>query len=133
MSVFTHKIIYFTYKSLGLCIKIYICLSAAPLCYLCFEEVSPDVDFDLVFGLLRTCPLSFCSLRKSNKVFINQKPLSSNTNTGKANQNTSSPGALGGAGPPLGKTLFLHCQRRHPELSKLPTYLPPRVRIGQHT
>ena len=25
---------------------------------------------------------------------------------------------------PLGKTFFLHCQRRHPELPKIPTYLP---------
>ena len=27
-------------------------------------------------------------------------------------------------GRPLGKTFFLHCQRRHPELPKTPTYLP---------
>ena len=26
--------------------------------------------------------------------------------------------------PPLGKTFFLQCQRRHPELPKIPTYLP---------
>ena len=25
---------------------------------------------------------------------------------------------------PFGKTFFLHCQRRHPELPKIPTYLP---------
>ena len=25
---------------------------------------------------------------------------------------------------PLSKTFFLHCQRRHPELPKTPTYLP---------
>ena len=29
-----------------------------------------------------------------------------------------------GAGRPLGKTFFLHWQRRHPELPKIPTYLP---------
>ena len=31
--------------------------------------------------------------------------------------------AVGGTGRPLGKTFFLHCQRRHPELPKIPTYL----------
>ena len=31
---------------------------------------------------------------------------------------------MGGTGRPLGKTFFLHCQRRHPELPKIPTYLP---------
>ena len=52
----------------------YICLSAAPLCYLCFEVegLSPDFHFDAIFGLLSTCPLSFCILGKSNKVLINQ-------------------------------------------------------------
>ena len=38
---------------------------------------------------------------------------------------------MGGTGRPLGKTFFLHCQRRHPELPKIPTYLPtflPRSR-----
>ena len=30
---------------------------------------------------------------------------------------------MGGTGRPLGKTFFLHCQRRHPELPKIPTYL----------
>ena len=35
------------------------------------------------------------------------------------------PRAVGGTGCPLGKTFFLHCQRRHPELPKIPTYLPP--------
>ena len=25
---------------------------------------------------------------------------------------------------PFGKTFFLQCQRRHPELPKIPTYLP---------
>ena len=92
MSVFTHKIIYFVFKSLELCIYLYICLSAAPLCCLCFEVegLLPDFDFDPVFGLLCTRPLSFCSLGKSNKVFINQKPSSRNTNAGKANHNTFS-------------------------------------------
>ena len=33
--------------------------------------------------------------------------------------------AVGGRGRLLGKTIFLHCQRRHPELPKRPTYLPP--------
>ena len=28
---------------------------------------------------------------------------------------------MGGTGRPLGKTFFLHCQRRHPELPKIPT------------
>ena len=32
--------------------------------------------------------------------------------------------AVRGTGRPLGKTFFLHCQRRHPKLSKIPTYLP---------
>ena len=32
--------------------------------------------------------------------------------------------AVGGTGRPLGKTFFVHCQRRHPELPKIPTYLP---------
>ena len=31
---------------------------------------------------------------------------------------------MGGTGRPLGKTFFLHCQRGHPELPKIPTYLP---------
>ena len=31
--------------------------------------------------------------------------------------------AVGGTGRPLGKTFFLHCQRRHSELPKIPTYL----------
>ena len=31
---------------------------------------------------------------------------------------------MGGTGRPLGKTFFLHRQRRHPELPKIPTYLP---------
>ena len=30
--------------------------------------------------------------------------------------------AVGGTGRPLGKTFFLHCQRRHRELLKIPTY-----------
>ena len=33
------------------------------------------------------------------------------------------PRAVGGTGRP-GKTFFLHCQRRHPELPKIPPYLP---------
>ena len=37
---------------------------------------------------------------------------------------STSPRAVGGTGYPLGKTSFLHCQRRHPELPKIPTYLP---------
>ena len=32
--------------------------------------------------------------------------------------------ALGRTGRPLGRTFLLHCQRRHPELPKIPTYLP---------
>ena len=32
--------------------------------------------------------------------------------------------AVGGTGRPFGKTFFLHRQRRHPELPKIPTYLP---------
>ena len=32
--------------------------------------------------------------------------------------------AVGGTGRPLGKTFLLACQRRHPELPKIPTYLP---------
>ena len=32
--------------------------------------------------------------------------------------------AVGGTGRPLPKTFLLHCQRRHPELPKIPTYLP---------
>ena len=35
--------------------------------------------------------------------------------------------ALGGTGGPLGKTFFLHCQMKHPELPKIPTYLPRPV------
>ena len=34
---------------------------------------------------------------------------------------------MGGTGRPLGKTFFLHCQRRHPELPKIPTYLSVRL------
>ena len=34
---------------------------------------------------------------------------------------------MGGTGGPLGKTFFLHRQRRHPELRKIPTYLPREV------
>ena len=30
---------------------------------------------------------------------------------------------MGGTGCPLDETFFLHCQRRHPELPKIPTYL----------
>ena len=40
---------------------------------------------------------------------------------------------MGGTGRPLGKTFFLQCQRRHPELPKIPTYLPrgsPPLRSG---
>ena len=33
--------------------------------------------------------------------------------------------ALGGTGRPQGRTFFLHCQRRNPELPMIPTYLPP--------
>ena len=32
--------------------------------------------------------------------------------------------AVGGTGRPLDKTFFLHCQRWHPELPNIPTYLP---------
>ena len=31
---------------------------------------------------------------------------------------------MGGTGRSLGKTFLLHCQRRHPEFPKIPTYLP---------
>ena len=31
---------------------------------------------------------------------------------------------MGGTGRPLGKTFLLQCQRRHPQLPKIPTYLP---------
>ena len=34
---------------------------------------------------------------------------------------------MGGTGRPLGETFFLHCQTRHPELPKIPTYLPKRI------
>ena len=34
---------------------------------------------------------------------------------------------MGGTGRPLGKTFFLQCQRRHPELPKIATYLPVGV------
>ena len=34
------------------------------------------------------------------------------------------PRAVGGTGRPLSKTFFLHCQGRHPELPKIPTYQP---------
>ena len=41
---------------------------------------------------------------------------------------------MGGTGCPLGKTFFLHCQRRHPELPKIPTYLalPRREALLAH-
>ena len=32
--------------------------------------------------------------------------------------------AVGLTGGPPGKTFILHCQSRHPELPKIPTYLP---------
>ena len=32
-----------------------------------------------------------------------------------------------GTGLPVGKTFFLHCQRRHPKLPRIPTYLPPSL------
>ena len=35
--------------------------------------------------------------------------------------------AVGGTQRPLSKTFFLHCQSRHPELPKMPTYLFPPV------
>ena len=38
---------------------------------------------------------------------------------------------MGGTGRPLGKTFFLQCQRRHPELPKIPTYLPLVVDYGE--
>ena len=34
------------------------------------------------------------------------------------------PRAVGGTGRPLDKTFFLYCQRRHPELPKIPTHPP---------
>ena len=39
--------------------------------------------------------------------------------------------AMGGTGRPLGKTFFLHCQRRHPELPKIPIYLPVTSAMSQ--
>ena len=36
---------------------------------------------------------------------------------------------MGGTGRPSGKPFFLHRQRRHPELPKIPTYLPARGRF----
>ena len=54
------------------------------------EGLSPNYDFDSVFGLLCTFSLSFCSFGRSIKVFITQNPASWNTNTGKANQATFS-------------------------------------------
>ena len=36
---------------------------------------------------------------------------------------------MGGTGRRLGKTFFLQCQRRHPKLPKIPTYLPEVERI----
>ena len=38
-----------------------------------------------------------------------------------------------GTGRPLGKTFFLHCQRRHPELPKIPTYLPQQREADHRT
>ena len=38
---------------------------------------------------------------------------------------------MGGTGRPLGKTFFLQCQRRHPELPRIPTYLPRLSRSNQ--
>ena len=38
---------------------------------------------------------------------------------------------MGGTGRPLGKTFFLQCQRRDPELPKIPTYLPTPLLTGQ--
>ena len=48
----SHKIIFFVYKPLELCIEIYICLSAAPLCYTRFDcgGTYPDL-IDPVPGL----------------------------------------------------------------------------------
>ena len=40
--------------------------------------------------------------------------------------------AVGGTGRPLGKTFFLQCQRRHPDLPKIPTYLPTLVTVSGH-
>ena len=63
--LFSYRIIYFVYKPLELCISIYFCLSAAPLCYECFDcrGTSPDlIDlvprpalFHLCVGLILTC------------------------------------------------------------------------------
>ena len=39
-------------------------------------------------------------------------------------------GQWGGQDVPLGKTFFLQCQRRHPELPKIPTYLPVPICFG---
>ena len=41
-------------------------------------------------------------------------------------RSTCGPRTVGGTGRPLGKTVFLHCQRRHPELPMTPTYLPTK-------
>ena len=51
---FSLESVHFVYKVLEHCIEIYICLSTAPVCYLCFEVegLSPDFEFDPVFELL---------------------------------------------------------------------------------
>ena len=38
-----------------------------------------------------------------------------------------------GTGRPLAKTFFLHCQRRHPELPKIPTNLPPTLDVESYS
>ena len=43
---FSLKIIYFVYKPLEHCILIYICLSAASLCYTCFDCGRTYPDFN---------------------------------------------------------------------------------------
>ena len=50
-------------------------------------------------------------------------PLTDSTRPVRANV-LGDPGEINFRGRPLGKTFFLLCQRRHPELPKIPTYLP---------
>ena len=47
------------------------------------------------------------------------------TSTGGSGLRGTCPREVGGTGCPPGKTFFLHCQGRHPELPQIPTYLPP--------
>ena len=66
------EIIHFVYKPLDHCIWIYICLSAAPLCYTCFDcgRTYPDL-IDPVPGLalLYLCVDFILTLGKSARFF----------------------------------------------------------------